>query len=475
MEALPRTNRILFASLLCLASSVNAQPPLPSATPQALSGGKVPLSEAIALLDVDDPDFEMVFPALLQRNSHWKESAQQVLRKGIERQHLDERAHEWLILIQGFREEPNVNAWLSKTLEDPGRPLYFRKYLLRILILMQVPPPDEWLDTLSRILKVPELTSDALAVIKKHGLRDFDRQVQSIIARKDLPALIRIAAADAIAPRLTFSDDLVAFLTASLDDDPDPVSRLVAARALGGGRLSPAQLKAVAEKLPSLPVTAGLTLVPVFARSRDADVGRALLASLAPSPTVSKLTLPDLDRLLANYPEEIIELSQPIRGEIRKRARTGTEERWRQRIKELPAGSAERGKSIFLNSRAACVTCHRAAGQGGGIGPNLSRIGFLRDSNEILESIVLPSTAILPEFRSYRVTTSSGQSRNGFLVAETSDTIFVREADRRLRHVQRDDVEELTVSSISMMPEGLDQLMTRQDLSDLVEFLQNLR
>jgi putative heme-binding domain-containing protein len=182
----------------------------------------------------------------------------------------------------------------------------------------------------------------------------------------------------------------------------------------------------------------------------------------------------DLDRLLRDYPAEVIETARPLREKLLARGRDPREQ-LSKLATELPAGDAARGKELFFSSKATCARCHRAAGKGGTVGPNLSRIAVIRDRPELLESIVLPSAYVAPEFRAFVITTTDGGLTTGLIVQETSDAIYLRRGDAPPQRIARERIEDVMLSPTSLMPEGFDRALSRQELSDLVEFLANLR
>jgi putative heme-binding domain-containing protein len=141
----------------------------------------------------------------------------------------------------------------------------------------------------------------------------------------------------------------------------------------------------------------------------------------------------------------------------------------------LDGGNADRGRSVFLSSKTACSTCHRVGSEGGHIGPDLTTIGAIRAGRDILESIVFPSSTIAQQFDQYSVITSDGRAISGIMAQQTDDTITLRDssgADTRLR---RDQIEEINRQPTSMMPEGLDRLLSPQEFRDLLAYLQSLR
>ena len=71
---------------------------------------------------------------------------------------------------------------------------------------------------------------------------------------------------------------------------------------------------------------------------------------------------------------------------------------------------------MFFSKKVGCYGCHRAGGKGGQVGPDLSLVGRFRTNRDLLESIVFPSAAIVPEYRAYAVTTSDGRLSTGMIV-----------------------------------------------------------
>src|SRR5206468_376613 len=86
---------------------------------------------------------------------------------------------------------------------------------------------------------------------------------------------------------------------------------------------------------------------------------------------------------------------------------------WRD---SLVGGDAERGRRIFFYSNAVyCVRCHKAGGEGGEVGPDLTGVGTRQKRDYLLESIVYPSKQIAKGYETVVLTLTSGQTRTGVL------------------------------------------------------------
>src|SRR5207244_1421833 len=130
-------------------------------------------------------------------------------------------------------------------------------------------------------------------------------------------------------------------------------------------------------------------------------------------------------------------------------------------------GDIRRGQAVFNNSKAACVTCHAIGYLGGKVGPDLTRIGSIRTDRDLLEAIVFPSASFVRGYEPVLVVTTNGKNHNGILRKESADEIIlVLGADQEVR-IARSDIEEMQPGRISVMPSGLDQQLSRQDIADL--------
>ncbi|MGH7200063.1 MAG: PVC-type heme-binding CxxCH protein, partial [Planctomycetaceae bacterium] len=74
-------------------------------------------------------------------------------------------------------------------------------------------------------------------------------------------------------------------------------------------------------------------------------------------------------------------------------------------------------------------------------------------------------------FRTYTVATEEGRVFNGMLASETRTTLELIDTEAKRHVVQRAEIEELVASNKSLMPEGFEKQVTKQDMADLLEFL----
>ncbi|MCA1685632.1 MAG: HEAT repeat domain-containing protein [Planctomycetia bacterium] len=139
-------------------------------------------------------------------------------------------------------------------------------------------------------------------------------------------------------------------------------------------------------------------------------------------------------------------------------------------------GQADRGRDVFFRAGSnSCSGCHRIQGRGQWVGPDLSTIGAKYGRDELLRSILNPSAAIGHNYRSLVVGLDDGRVLTGLPVDETPDRLVLKTAEGERVAVRPKQIEERKESDVSLMPEGLAETMTDQELADLLSFLSSLR
>lgn len=137
-------------------------------------------------------------------------------------------------------------------------------------------------------------------------------------------------------------------------------------------------------------------------------------------------------------------------------------------------GRASRGKTVFTDARFACALCHTVDGTGGAVGPDLLSIGDKYPRLGLIQSILEPSSSILPGYSTTLVRTKSGELYDGTLQEVSSSEIELRSTAGAVRIATR-DIREQKTSAISTMPDGLHLGMTLGEFSDLIAYLETLK
>ncbi len=141
----------------------------------------------------------------------------------------------------------------------------------------------------------------------------------------------------------------------------------------------------------------------------------------------------------------------------------------------LFGGDAAQGKTIFFDRPdAQCVRCHRIDGQGGDVGPDLSHIGGQKERTYLLESILFPNKQIAQGFESVLVTLKDNESYAGVLKSENAGQIVINSPNGGLLTFEKTNILSRQ-KALSPMPEGMDQVLSKEDLRNLVEYLFGLK
>jgi putative heme-binding domain-containing protein len=146
-------------------------------------------------------------------------------------------------------------------------------------------------------------------------------------------------------------------------------------------------------------------------------------------------------------------------------------DRW-LKLLEGPADPAA-GERVFFHAKAAgCSRCHQREGRGGIVGPDLTVVGRMMDRHRLLESILQPSREVSPQFVVWTVETEDGEVRSGVRLGTrpNGDEIYYPEKGGTFA-VRPSEIINKVASRTSVMPEGLETLMTLQEMRDLLAFL----
>ena len=132
------------------------------------------------------------------------------------------------------------------------------------------------------------------------------------------------------------------------------------------------------------------------------------------------------------------------------------------------------GGQVVVETKGACLTCHRINDKGSRKAPDLSNIGANRSAGSIERSLVDPSGQMWPINRPVRIVTRNGRVINGRRLNEDTYTVQVADEEGRLISLDKADLEEFVVSPTSTMP-SYKQALTSGELADVVTYLLSLK
>ena len=377
------------------------------------------------LLSSADETLRATSIRILQRHPEWAAPAADLIRQLLRAPAISEVETERLrSLIVSFFTASQIQEPIAAALIDPELPVTRRTFLMEVLTGIRIGElPKKWSDALGRNLTAtdPALQWAAVKTIAALHLLSFDDALAQLGADVKQPAAVRLDALRAVIPRRpALSSSAFAFLSSQLAADRDPLTRLAAARILAQAKLGDAAIK-------ELRAIAG---------------NDALIASLLFPQTGA--TTDEQRALLARY--------DPV----------------------LAGGDPARGLAVFAG-KGLCVTCHQVGREGGRAGPELTKIGAIRARRDLLESIVLPSSTFAQGYEPYEVMTKAGIALAGMIARETADGILLRDLSGTEQRVARKSIQKMERVPMSLMPAGLDRLLTVDELRDLLAYLESLR
>ena len=244
---------------------------------------------------------------------------------------------------------------------------------------------------------------------------------------------------------------------------------------LGYSQLADSQLLVLLARVPADPLI-WPQLLTAFRKSNSEKVGFALVQHLEQfvAKGVWRPTEIELTQVLESFPSTVHEKAAGLLTQLRENM-ADVRSRLAQYESLTPGGNAQRGRKVFFDKQTACSACHRVGSEGGNVGPDLTRIGAVRSSRDLLEAIFAPSSTFAQGYENYIVITRDGRFVNGLIARQSPETLVLREAGGKEIRFHKDQIETMARQSVSVMPEGLDRKLTHQQLQDLIAFLQNLR
>ena len=383
-------------------------------------------------------------------------------------------------------------AYLNDALKDPDDRV--RQMAVRVIAEKEVKEARPQLEQLLQSdVMSPRLLGMTIAAIgqldgDKTGKIDASKINAVLLSRmnaagaNDLTKAVALHLLMPTHPRIPMSQ-MAAFL-----QSPTPQLQLETVRYLNGDT-DPARYPLLSEvatnvKLDSrlrAEATVGLAddaaarfdLLIELADGKDASLRQEALRSLRGLTT--KFTGPQqeqIKQLATKYPADS-ELIQRLLGQPAAARPTETNTGAWQKILDQSPGDPEAGRRIFFHpSGPGCFRCHMIEGRGRAIGPDLSMIGHSQSREHVLESILTPSREIAPLFTFWTVTTKDGKKIDGILLRRDgqSKEVYVDASGIEVMVLEKDIVDR-KIRKESIMPDGLIQSLTDQELRDLLALL----
>lgn len=353
-------------------------------------------------------------------------------------------------------------------------PVSRKMFLIETMAAIHVEKfPLQWIALLKKELSSntdQNLQLKILGLARLNNLTALTQTIEQVANQKNNETALRMAALGfLITDSTALTNDHFTFLLSHLQPDVLAPNRQQAATILSQGLLSQKQLLTLAtEFLPQADAFIIPRILPAFRQGKDITIGEAVVNALLKAPTLDSFSEETLRQIFKNYPAELntsVEALIAKLNEVRAERLT--------KIKEIEAdivtGDIERGRALFFG-KAVCYTCHAIGKEGGKFAPDLTGIQRDRSPHDLVEAIVYPSASFVREYETYQIVSGQNTYR-GVILEQNAEFILLAISAQETVRLAMKEITSIKTEEVSMMPQGLDQLLSKQELADLLAFL----
>jgi putative membrane-bound dehydrogenase-like protein len=353
---------------------------------------------------------------------------------------------------------------------------------MRVLMLQAIasaaPPeaPTSWVTAVRTCLMSEEMplvraATGAARALSQAKTNDFSEALRRIARNDANPADVRLDALAALPYGLrTVEPGQLNLIRENLDPSKPVVIRSAAANVLSRAKLTDSQLISLTDTVRIVGPLEMPKVMVAFERSTNEAVGMQLLAALKESKSRSSLRPDLLKPLLAKYPASVQQEGKELLASLNVDAGKQAAH-LEELLPTLKDGDIRRGQALFNSPKAACSSCHTMGYMGGKVGPDLTTIGTVRTERDLLESIVYPSASFVRSYEPFVVKKKDDEEVSGILRKDAPDEVVLVTGPETEMHIPRAEVNGMRPGTVSIMPAGLEEQLTKQELADLIAFL----
>jgi len=324
--------------------------------------------------------------------------------------------------------------------------------------------------TLSKLLAGPAdspLRIDAALLAASWKDKVALKSIRELLARPGVPEEKRLQAIHAL---ISAGDASAVAAVAPTLADPEAGSIDFRARVIAalGRSHDPKVAEVVLTAFPKLDPELKPRAVELLTQ-RDAW-GKSLVAAIGRKEIpADALNINEIRKLLGSKDAELAGGARRIWGSVRE-GRNPDREAVVARMRTFLRGHRGDPQAGRVAFRKLCAQCHKLYGEGQEVGPDLTGVG--RSSFEALLSNVFdPNLVIGAAYQATTVATRDGRVLTGLLAEDGPRRVVLKTQGGKPEVIPRDDVEELKISPLSLMPEGIETQLTEPEWSDLFAFL----
>ena len=380
-------------------------------------------------------------------------------------------------LMITFSNDKQLQTFLAEQLGSNSASDTKKIFLLDVMAHASVNTvPQVWVQALAKLLDngSTEIKSQVLGLIESRRIKALNGQLSQIVQNENASPDFRLKALSSkllSVPVLSDTEFSMAF--SFLGNKNESPIRQMSARLLSNAKLTDDQLlKLAEEQVAKTDVYLLPNLISAFKNNKSEQVGIALVAALSASPDrLDNVSEEELKGLLNAYSQKIKSSADPLLAKLAEK-NAGRLAELTKLEASLTRGDVASGAKIFFG-KGICSSCHAVAGKGAIFGPDLTNIGQIRSGHDILEAISYPSASFAREYETSRITTKTA-TYTGVLKEQLPDAILIATGPGLQVRIPRSEITSIEPLSISLMPPGLDKMLSPVELSDLMAYLNTL-
>lgn len=410
---------------------------------------------------------------------NWSDIVTNFLQKQLNTAALpvEERSSLRELMVAFSNDDKTLQNFIGAQLSSSATPVEKKMFLMDVIGRSAVQNiPSAWINPLGNLLKGDNATlrSAVLDLIESHGINTLNKELNQIIQDTKPPTAFRLKAFSArLKSEKLLSDSEFQLLFHFLDKDQESPVRQSAVRLLAQSNVSDTQLLSLAkEQVAQADVFLLPSLITAFEKSKSEEVGKALIAALQSSTNgLGSLSVKDMQKLFDAYPSSVQALAEPLMKTLQDQQASRLSQ-LEQLEASLKRGDVGEGRNLFFG-KATCFTCHSVEKNGGQFGPDLTNIGEIRSRHDLLEAIVYPNASFAREHETSKIITKTN-TYTGIITEQLPDAIIVATGPGSIMRVPRSEISSIELQNVSMMPPGLDKILDKQELANLMAYLVSL-
>ncbi|WP_439581328.1 PVC-type heme-binding CxxCH protein [Dyadobacter bucti] len=438
-----------------------------------MKGKPLRSGQVIGFLSNKNPDLQRTALWVTSHHPEWSGDIRTFLAARFKKGALTESEKEsFRDILISFRADPSIQQFVADQIKTATKDQQL--FLLNVMKGSQLKTvPQVWTDRVNEILLAagnPPVKTSALEFVRLAGIKSLGQTLGKVTADVKNPAGLRMEAISILLetePKLADKD--FEYLYGQLNVKNEAPLRLQAATVLSQAKPSEGQLyKLASAYLPQADAFILPRLVSVFGGEHSAKIGHALAGTLMKTSTLDSFTEASLKSIFEKYPEEV----KPEVHKLLAKLNLVQADRLKylQSLEsQISKGNLENGRQLFF-SKAICFGCHTVGAEGGKLGPDLTSIQKDRSAHDLLEAIIYPNASFVREFETYQIKTKANEY-TGVIEEQSPEGITLKTGPQTTVRIARKDVTSMKVMDVSMMPQGLDKLLSEQEMADLMAFL----